>query len=259
MNKNKNYYCFFRFVLLSLFLSFSFVAVGDDSKEKLREKISKLFSQGNNNNIDSHEVRLIDSEMPYFYIISYQGDFSFISKDGKYYLEGNAWNIDEMKNLTSDLKKEFHLSEIKKLNKNIPIVFKSKNEETIIWVLTDIECIYCQRLHSEINQLNDLGVSVNYISFPRSGNKSNLDWQKAEAVWCALDRKEAMTLAKKRGSLFHLPRRENCHAQIDVQYQLVRRLGGRATPTIIYGNGTKTEGYMQAKELASMAIFNAAP
>ena len=38
-----------------------------------------------------------------------------------------------------------------------------------ITVFTDMDCQWCQRLHSQIAEYNRLGVKVRYMSWPRSG------------------------------------------------------------------------------------------
>ena len=64
-----------------------------------------------------------------------------------------------------------------------------------ITVFTDIDCGYCRRLHSQIAEYNRLGIRVRYMFFPRSGPDTE-SWHKAEAVWCASNRNDALTRAK---------------------------------------------------------------
>ena len=45
----------------------------------------------------------------------------------------------------------------------------AKDAKYEITVFTDIDCGYCRKLHSEIAQLNDLGVRVRYVFYPRGG------------------------------------------------------------------------------------------
>ena len=47
------------------------------------------------------------------------------------------------------------------------VVFAPKAPKTHITVFTDTDCGYCQKLHSEVPQLNRLGVEVRYVAFPR--------------------------------------------------------------------------------------------
>ena len=52
------------------------------------------------------------------------------------------------------------------------VVFPAKGEEkAMINIFTDIDCGYCQKLHTEIPRLNELGIKVRYLAYPRSGIK----------------------------------------------------------------------------------------
>lgn len=44
------------------------------------------------------------------------------------------------------------------------IEFKAPNEKYAITVFTDITCGYCVRLHSQIKEYNDLGITVRYLA-----------------------------------------------------------------------------------------------
>ena len=49
------------------------------------------------------------------------------------------------------------------------IVYKAPNEKHSITVFTDISCGYCRKLHRELNDLLDAGITVKYLAFPRGG------------------------------------------------------------------------------------------
>ncbi len=50
------------------------------------------------------------------------------------------------------------------------IQYAAKGEQkAVIDVFTDIDCGYCRKLHGEMDELNELGITVNYYGFPRSG------------------------------------------------------------------------------------------
>ena len=75
------------------------------------------------------------------------------------------------------------------------IVFGPANAKHTITVFTDFDCPWCRRLHSQIAEYNKLGIRVRYMFFPRTGPHTE-SWAKAEAVWCAEDRKATFTRAK---------------------------------------------------------------
>lgn len=232
-------------------------AIADETIDKtsLQKKLAAIFG-GGRRYIEADEIQLIDSEVKGFYIMQYAGKYGLVSKDGKHYLSGDVWNIDEGENLTDEFRQRFNLTQLHNIDDNLPISFKAKKPKSSIWVFTDIDCGYCRRLHSEILELNTLGVTVHYLSFPRSGNKSQVDWQKARDVWCARDPQSAMTASKQGRDVSGVPKVRDCQPKIAQQYELGRKLGVRATPTIVLANGRIVAGYMPAKQLSSQAIAN---
>ena len=53
------------------------------------------------------------------------------------------------------------------------VFFAAEGEQKgLINVFTDIDCGYCQKLHQEIPRLNELGISVRYLAYPRAGVKN---------------------------------------------------------------------------------------
>ena len=59
------------------------------------------------------------------------------------------------------------------------VIFSPKNPLYTITVFTDVDCQYCRKLHSEMAELNKLGVRVRYMFFPRTGPNTE-SWRKAE-------------------------------------------------------------------------------
>jgi thiol:disulfide interchange protein DsbC len=111
-------------------------------------------------------------------------------------------------------------------------------------VFTDVECGYCRKLHSEIAAYNKLGISVQYLAFPRAG-LGTPDWLAMESVWCSDDRRKAMTDAKDGRPV--PPKR--CNNPVTAQYELGQRIGLQGTPMIINSEGVALPGYMPPDQL----------
>jgi thiol:disulfide interchange protein DsbC len=124
------------------------------------------------------------------------------------------------------------------------IVFSPASPKHTITVFTDIDCTYCRRLHNEVKQLNDLGVKVRYMAFPRAGAGSE-PFSKAVSVWCAEDRQQAITDAKAGQPV----PTKNCANPVQAQYEVGQTIGVRGTPAIILENGRMLPGYVPAPEL----------
>jgi thiol:disulfide interchange protein DsbC len=107
-----------------------------------------------------------------------------------------------------------------------------------------VECGYCRKLHNEIAQYNKQGIAVEYVAFPRMGLASE-DFRKMEAVWCAKDRKKALTEAKND----HKVTAARCKNPVAMQYHLGQRAGLSGTPMILAEDGTLLGGYVPPAEL----------
>ncbi|BBI59335.1 hypothetical protein HSBAA_06410 [Vreelandella sulfidaeris] len=79
------------------------------------------------------------------------------------------------------------------------VVFRGADEpKATVVVFTDPTCPYCARLHETIPELNERGIAVHYLAFPRAGMGSQAATT-LQQVWCSDNRSEAMTQAKEGG------------------------------------------------------------
>jgi len=175
------------------------------------------------------------------------GEVIYSTADGKFFMQGNLYNVEAGKNLTEARRAGIRSKVLGTLKESDLIVFTPKKTKHTITVFTDIDCGYCRKLHSEIQTYNDKGIAVRYAAYPRSGIGSR-SYHKAVAVWCAADRKAAMTKAKAGGKL----EEKKCDNPVASQYKLGGRLGIQGTPAIFLSDGTMLPGYVPADRLASM-------
>ena len=99
----------------------------------------------------------------------------YVTEDSKYFFYGDLYAIDEseINNLTDIAKREKRSKLISSdLSSTDFITFAAKNTKHIITVFTDVDCGYCRKFHSEIEEYNKIGITVNYVAFPRSGPDS---------------------------------------------------------------------------------------
>ncbi|MCG9730082.1 bifunctional protein-disulfide isomerase/oxidoreductase DsbC [Shewanella sp. Isolate13] len=168
----------------------------------------------------------------------------YISKDGSKLFHGNLYDLDKgMKNLTEAAMAGPRVDMMKPLEEDM-LVYKAKNEKYVVTVFTDVSCGYCRKLHNEMQEYNDLGITVRYLAFPRAGVPSaNAD--EMESVWCAADPLKAMGDAKNGKAV----KQAKCDAKIKEQYDLGQTFGINGTPAIILADGTLIPGYQPPKAL----------
>lgn len=173
------------------------------------------------------------------------GDTAYVSADGKFLFSGDLYDIDSRTNLTEVARTGARSKALAKLDERDMIIFAPTAAKHTITVFTDIECGYCRKLHSEIDQLTKLGIRVRYMAYPRAGPGTD-DWKKMEQVWCSKDRKDAITKAKQGEPV----KAANCGATpVGKQYELGEQLGVRGTPAIFTPGGEYIGGYLPPQEM----------
>lgn len=182
-----------------------------------------------------------------WYHVSLGGASGYVSADGRYFIRGDMFDVASRKNLTEDGRKGVRLAALRSVRDENAIVFSPPQPKHTITVFTDVDCGFCRKLHSEMKQLNELGIAVRYVAYPRSGPGSE-SWSTMEAVWCAADRRDALTRAKAGESI---ARRAGCNTtSVAEQYALGQKLEVSGTPLVLLEDGSAISGYVPAAQLA---------
>lgn len=187
---------------------------------------------------------IADSPVPGLLQLTTERGLFYASESGQYLLRANIYNLDEgLRNETEMAMTGMRLEGLKAFDDSI-IEFKAENEKYVINIFTDITCGYCRKLHGEIAEYLDLGITVRYLAFPRAG-LSGQGYNDMVSVWCSSDPNAAMTAAK----LGEAVDAAKCANQIAEQYRFGQQIGVTGTPNIIMPNGTVIPGYQPAKVL----------
>jgi thiol:disulfide interchange protein DsbC len=174
-------------------------------------------------------------------------DVSYVSSDGRYAIVGDMIDLDSDANLSENRRRGIRQRMLETVPESEMLVFSPKDPKYTITVFTDIDCGYCRKLHSQIAEYNRLGIRVRYLFFPRTGPDTE-SWHKAEAVWCASNRNDALTKAKKGEDI---PSKD-CGANNIVarDYELGQKVGVDGTPAIFLSTGEMLPGYAPPGQLA---------
>lgn len=168
----------------------------------------------------------------------------YVSENGKYLLAGQLIDVATSKDLTKERLNSARILAINSLGESKMVIYKPKISKYTVSIFTDIDCGYCRKLHSEIDQYLAEGITIRYMFFPRAG-KGSESYDKAVSVWCSADRNAALTAAKKDQSL----PAKTCDNPIDEHMKLVNDFGLNGTPTIVSENGSLYPGYLPPKQL----------
>ena len=209
-----------------------------DPKGDARAAIVKKFGD-----IKLEDVRM--SPVEGVYEITRGAEISYVTADGRYAFVGDMIDIEGDTNISENRRRGIRARMIDAVPVSEMLVFAPKDPKYVVTVFTDIDCGYCRRLHSQISEYNKLGIEVRYLFFPRSGPNTE-SWQKAESVWCAANRNEALTRAKKGEDI----KASKCPTDIIKRdFELGLKLDVDGTPAIFLPSGELVAGYAPPDEL----------
>ena len=169
-------------------------------------------------------------------------------RTGTFFVVGDVYQRVNQRivNLSDQRRMEDRKALLLTLEESEMVVFDSIAErKASITVFTDIDCGFCRKLHQEVPSLNQMGVAVRYLAYPRAGVGSD-SFDKIVSAWCAPDPKRALTLAKSLQPIDA----KTCDNPVSDHLQLGSRMGVTGTPAIVLDNGRLVPGYLPAERLA---------
>ena len=188
------------------------------------------------------------SIFPGFSEVLVQGQLLFVTNDGHYLLQAHPIDLKTRQPYISQPQLAFRQALLKKIPPSDRIIFSPPSPKYTVTVFTDTECGYCRKLHLQIAEYNQRGIAVEYVAFPRAGlNTSNSE--QMDAVWCAKDRKKALTDAKM-GSTLEKPK--GCVSPVAMEYTLGVQLGVNGTPAIYSADGEQIGGYLDPDQMLAV-------
>ena len=202
------------------------------------------------------------TQIPGIFELVHNADVSYVTADAKYVFTGDLYQIaaqGDFPNLSESRRQELRRAKLAAVPDSDMVIFGPASAKYTVTVFTDIDCPWCRKLHEQVADYNKLGIRIRYMFFPRSGADTE-SWYKAEAVWCAKDRQQALTRAKKDE---HIDMQRCAGAPVARDYELGRQLGVTGTPGIVLENGELVPGYLGPTDLlahinASLAAANQA-
>jgi thiol:disulfide interchange protein DsbC len=175
----------------------------------------------------------------------------YFTPDARYVFQGDLLSLETRINLTDERLVQVRQSLLDGLDEKQMIIFEPKKTDYTVTIFTDIDCGYCRKMHSEMEQYLAEGIRVRYLFFPRAGIGSE-SYDKAVAVWCSEDKQDAMTRAKG----LQVVEAKTCQNPVADQYNIGRQLGVQGTPAMYLENGQSLPGYVPASKLKQVLIEN---
>jgi len=178
------------------------------------------------------------------YEVVYGSDLFYISADGRYVLLGDLVDLQTRTNLSEVKRSEGRRRIMDAIDPDSTIIFRPEKVRYVVNVFTDIDCPYCRKMHSEIEDYLAQGIEIRYLAYPRSGANTE-SYYKAVSVWCSDDRKAALTFAKSGGKM----ERKSCSNPVLDHMAKAGQIGITGTPTLVLPDGSVIAGYVPADQL----------
>ena len=172
------------------------------------------------------------------------GRVVYVSADGRYLIQGSLFDLTTRTSLTESSQSVIRKGILEKVGPERRIIFASAKPKHRITVFTDIDCGYCRKMHQQMADYNKLGISVEYLFYPRAGMNSEAA-TKAISVWCSADRRKAMTDAKSDRPVA----KKTCTNPVAADYALGQKIGFDGTPAVYAADGSQIGGYLAPAQM----------
>ena len=173
----------------------------------------------------------------------------FATHDGRYLFAGPIIDTEQRVNIVTLQENQLRHTYLNSLPEELFVSYPSSGEtKHTITVVTDIDCPYCRKFHNYIPNINQQGVTVNYVMLPRAGVGSG-SHKKTISALCADNPANAITSAMQNVS----PTNKNCKTNPMSQHmQIAQDLKVNSTPTIILPNGQLKVGLVNPEQLFAL-------
>ncbi len=226
-------------LIILVVISFSSHADSTKQEEAIKAKLVDSFPGHTPDSISKSPVEGL-------YEAVYGTQVIYVTEDARYLIQGIVMDLEDGKrDITEVASSRARKKYMTQVNEQKSISFGAEKPRHTITVFTDIDCGYCRKLHSEMDQYASYGIKVNYLLFPRNGVTSP-SYSKAVSVWCSKDRAEALTKAKNGEELLA----ESCENPVADHFELGQKIGVTGTPAILTADGVLMPGYSPVKQLA---------
>jgi thiol:disulfide interchange protein DsbC len=189
------------------------------------------------------------SPVPGIFALELAGGTVFYgTADGRYLFAGDLYELGdtELVNLAEARRTEQRRALMADVPRDDLVIFPAAGKtKAVVNVFTDVDCGFCRKLHQEVPTLNEMGIEIRYLAYPRAGVGSR-SYQKIVSAWCADDPNAALTQLKAGQEI---PDRA-CDNPVARQLDLGRQVGVTGTPALVLEDGRLLPGYFPADELA---------
>ncbi len=157
-----------------------------------------------------------------------------------------AWSDEHSKPEMSayEIQQAVNKAALSRIDPNLLITYKADNEQHVVTIFTDIFCPYCRKLHQNLNQFTDNGITVRYVPFPLTRDSNPV----LESIWCAP--KDQQHFLMDVGMLQMKFKARSCDFPVIVEAKKIAfEVNVFGTPSIFLEDGRKVSGFMSPTEI----------
>ncbi|MDJ0741462.1 MAG: DsbC family protein [Gammaproteobacteria bacterium] len=212
-------------------------AIDADAEQKIRSSLAVLLP-----GLRPDSIR--PTPLAGFYEVAFGMRLVYVTADGRFLLQGKLVDLETRTEITNERLAELKTAAMAGVGEDNMVIYGPQDAKHTVTVFTDIDCGFCRKLHSEMNQYVDNGIRVRYLFYPRAGIGSE-SYDKAVSVWCADDRRTAMDAAKAGQAV---PAKV-CANPVADHHALGQAMRIQGTPALLLEDGEMLPGYVPAAQL----------
>lgn len=200
---------------------------------------------------DAKVTEVAKSPVPGLYEVTLKGPRGplvvYVTERGGHVLLGELLDVKERRNLTAERMDRLTAVDFGKLPLKQAIKVVKGNGKRKLAVFSDPDCPYCRKLEPELSKLDNVTLYTFPYPLPMHADAG----RKSKLVWCAKDRAKAWDDLMLRG---RLPEggKTDCDNPVDENLALGAELNVTGTPAIIFANGQRIPGYVEAARIEQM-------
>ncbi len=186
------------------------------------------------------------TKTPYsgLYELKIGNEVVYTDAEGKFVFIGRIIDVESSKDVTQARMDEFNRIKFADLPLELAAKSVKGNGKRVIAVFEDPNCGYCKRFRKSLADMKDLTVYT--FMYPILGDDSKV---KARNLWCASDKAKAWDDWMINGKAAPAAPDACKAAEIEKVVDLGKRYHITGTPTIIFTDGSRVPGAIDAKAL----------
>ncbi len=171
-------------------------------------------------------------------------DIFYTDAKGNYILNGSLIDTRSRRNLTEERVEKLTAIQFGTLPIKDALTIVRGNGQRKLAVFQDPNCGYCKRFERDLQKVDN--VTIYMFLYPVLGEDSK---EKSKAIWCARDKSAAWQDWMIRDQAAPAAAAMCDSSPIDRNIEFGRKYKIQGTPTLIFANGTRVPGAIDAKQV----------